>query len=73
MIERIVKVQEITEQGVETPDDILELSGRGPAQPVQSVETENAEADIALLVDVGMPQLRQTLDGRWAHVVVFAD
>ena len=55
---------------VEAPDDVLEAPGRRPAEAVDGVEPEDAETDVAGLVDVRMPQPREALDRRRAEVVV---
>lgn len=47
------------EQRVQPPDDVLEATRRCPAQPVDRVQSEQREANVALDVDVRVPQLRQ--------------
>ena len=47
-VERILEVGEVREETVEAPDDVLDPPGGGPAQPVQTVRSEEGETDVAV-------------------------
>ena len=72
-VEWVLKIEQVPEEAVEAPDDVLELSGGRPPHSVDGVEPEEGEADVALLVDVGVPEAGEALDDGRAEVVVLGD
>ena len=72
-VQRVVEVEQVGEEGVEAPDDVFEAASRRPPHPVDRVLPEDREADVALLVDVGVPELGQAPDLGRPDVVVVAD
>ena len=69
MVQRIFEVQQIGEQRIETPDDVLDCSGRRPAHAVDRALAQQAQAYVALLAYVRMPDSGEALDFRRREIV----
>lgn len=72
-VQRVVKVQQIRKQGVQSPHHVLECPGGGPSCPIDGVFSKQTETDLSALRDVWMPYSGQTANFRRHHVVSFRD
>ena len=72
-VERVVEVEEVGEKRRKAPDDVFQATCRRPAHPVDGALPEDAQTDVALFADVGVPEAGEALDLRRRDVVIFAD
>merc|ERR550519_1193094 len=71
-VEGVIKVEEVAEEAVEAPDDVLEAARGRPARPIHGVLPEDRQADFPVFVYIGVPQLREAF-GLWrGNVVLFS-
>lgn len=69
-VEWIVEIAQVRKQRVQSPDHVLECSGGQPATPVQGVLSKDAQTDLAVFVDIWVPDSRVAVDGRRLDVVL---
>lgn len=69
-VQRIVERNQIGEQGVQTPDYVLQRTSRQPATPIERMLPQNTEADFPVLGNVRVPDLCLAVRRRRLDVVL---
>merc|ERR1719244_813270 len=69
-IERVLEVEKVGEKTGETPNDILESSGGGPAETVDRVKSEKRETNLPRLANIWVPEFGLACDSRWQNIVL---
>ena len=71
-VEGVVEVEQVREEGTQTPDDVFQTAGRSPPHAVDGALPQDAQADVAFFADVRVPKSGQALHLRGRDVVVVA-
>lgn len=72
-VERVVKVDQVVKERVDAENDVGHRASRKPAKRIDCILSQNAQADLALLVDVGMPDFGVAVDFRRFKVVALGN
>ena len=63
-IQRVVKVDEVSEELVQAKNDVMNAASRHPAKAIQRILAEQAQADAAVFVYVWVPDSGKTFHNR---------